>query len=177
MPPDVQVVGKDIMKFHCVYWPAFLMALDLPLPKQILTHAHWTMNHAKMSKTAGNVVNPFYAIDRFGVDTMRYYMAHDGGIADDADYENAYIIERYKKGLQAAIGNLVSRIMKGKRWNVRDCIHQARKLNLAPEDLGRDHRTRLVKLQAQIDHLFADLNPRGALHKIMSVLHDVSSDD
>jgi methionyl-tRNA synthetase len=173
-PPDVQVIGKDITKFHCIYWPAFLMALNLPLPKRILTHAHWTMNNAKMSKSAGNVVNPFFAIDRFEVDTMRYYMAHDGGIADDADYENAYIIERYKKGLQGAIGNLASRIMRSKRWSVHDCIRAGHQ-DLAADALRRDHHTRLVKLQAQVDYFFADLNPRGALHKIMSVLHDVSS--
>lgn len=176
-PPNLQVVGKDIMKFHCVYWPAFLMALNIPLPQQILTHAHWTMNRAKMSKSAGNVVNPFFAIDRFEVDTMRFYMAHDGGIADDADYENAYIIERYKKSLQGAIGNLVSRIMRGRRWNVHDCVQKARHQDLAAEALAKDHRTLLIKLPGQVNHLFTSLDPRGALHKIMSVLHEVSSTD
>lgn len=173
-PPNVQVIGKDIMKFHCIYWPAFLMALDIPLPKQILTHAHWTMNRAKMSKTAGNVVNPFFAIDRFEVDTIRFYMAHDGGIADDADYENAYIIERYKKSLQGAIGNLVSRIMRGKRWSVHDCIRYAQHQDLEAEALGKEHRTHLVKLREQVNHFFKDLDPRSALHKIMSILHEVS---
>ena len=176
-PPDVQVIGKDIMKFHCIYWPAFLIALNLPLPKQILTHAHWTMNRAKMSKSAGNVVNPFFAIDRFDVDTMRFYMAHDGGIADDADYENAYIIERYKKSLQGAVGKLVSRIMRGRRCRVPECIQIGRREELEEEALGKEHRTRLVKLQAQVNHFFADLNPRGALHTIMGVLHEVSQAD
>jgi methionyl-tRNA synthetase len=176
-PPDVQVIGKDIMKFHCVYWPAFLMALNLPLPRQVLTHAHWTMNHAKMSKSAGNVVNPFFAIDRFEVDTMRFYMAHDGGIADDSDYENAFIIERYKKSLQGGIGNLVSRIMRGKRWNVPECIKFGGGEDLEAEPLGKEHRTRLVKLPAQVKHHFKALNPRGALHNIMSVLHEVSPAD
>lgn len=173
-PPNVQVIGKDILKFHCIYWPAFLMALNIPLPRRILAHAHWTMNHAKMSKSAGNVVNPFFALDRFEVDTIRYYMAHDGGITDDADYENAYIIERYKKGLQGAIGNLASRIMRGKRWNIRDCVRHGQQQDLTAEALGKEHRTRLVKLRAQTNHLFMDLNPRGALHQIMSVLYDVS---
>jgi methionyl-tRNA synthetase len=153
------------------------MALNIPLPQQILTHAHWTMNRAKMSKSAGNVVNPFFAIDRFEVDTMRFYMAHDGGIADDADYENAYIIERYKKSLQGAIGNLVSRVMRGRRWSVHDCVQQARHQDLAAEALAKEHRTLLIKLPGQVNHLFASLDPRGALHKIMSVLHEVSSTD
>lgn len=173
-PPNVQVIGKDISKFHCIYWPAFLMALNLPLPRQILAHAHWTMNRAKMSKSAGNVVNPFFALDRFEVDTIRYYLAHDGGIADDADYENAYIIERYKKGLQGATGNLVSRVMRGKRWNVPDCIQHGQSQHLASEALAKDHRKRLLNLPAQINHYFVDLNPRGAVQQIMSVLYDVS---
>ena len=176
-PPNVQVIGKDISKFHCIYWPAFLMALNLPLPRRILAHAHWTMNRAKMSKSAGNVGNPFFALDRFEVDTIRYYMAHDGGITDDADYENAYIIERYKKSLQGAIGNLVSRIMRGKRWNVRDCVQHGQHQELAAEALGKDHRTRLLKIRAQTNHFFVDLNPRGALHQIMGVLHNVSIAD
>jgi methionyl-tRNA synthetase len=174
-PPNVQVVGKDITKFHCIYWPAFLMALNLPLPRQILTHAHWTMNRAKMSKSAGNVVNPFFAIDRFEVDTMRYYMAHDGGIADDTNYENAYIIERYKKGLQGGLGNLASRVLRGKRWNTRECVEFARDHDWEAEMLGREHQTALERLRAQVNHLFEDLNPRAALHKIMSVVHNVSS--
>ncbi|ERF76550.1 hypothetical protein EPUS_05823 [Endocarpon pusillum Z07020] len=169
-PPDVQVIGKDITKFHCIYWPAFLMALNLPLPKQILTHAHWTMNHAKMSKSTGNVVNPFFAIDRFEVDTVRFYMAYDGGIADDTDYDNAYIIERYKKLLQGGIGNLASRIMRGKRWSVHECVRYGAGQDLEAEPLGKDHRTRLAKLQAQVQHQFMTLNPREALHHIMDVL-------
>lgn len=109
-PADVHVVGKDIVRFHCIYWPAFLLALDLPLPKQILTHAHWTMNQKKMSKSVGNVVDPFYAMKRYGVDTMRFYMAHDGGIADDGNYSNREIISRYQSMLQGGLGNLANRI-------------------------------------------------------------------
>ncbi|KAL8960249.1 MAG: hypothetical protein Q9183_005499, partial [Haloplaca sp. 2 TL-2023] len=87
-PADLHIIGKDIVRFHCIYWPAFLLALDLPLPKQILTHAHWTLGHEKMSKSRGNVVNPFFALDRFGSDVMRYYLIRDGGIKDDSDYDN-----------------------------------------------------------------------------------------
>ena len=103
-PADVQVIGKDIVRFHCIYWPAFLLALDISPPKQILTHAHWTLGKQKMAKSTGNVVNPFFALDRFGVDTMRYYLAHDGGIMDDADYSNDFIVARYKKGTAGGFG-------------------------------------------------------------------------
>jgi len=121
-PADVQVIGKDIVRFHCIYWPAFLMALDLKPPKQILTHGHWTLNQKKMAKSTGNVVNPFFAIDRFGVDLMRYYLAHDGGIEKDSDYGNHLIVERYKKGLQDGMGNLIGRLTRSKMWNVRKAV-------------------------------------------------------
>ncbi|TGZ81105.1 methionyl-tRNA synthetase [Ascodesmis nigricans] len=123
-PADLHVIGKDIVKFHCIYWPAFLLALDLPMPKRILTHAHWTMNHKKMSKSDGNVVNPFYAIDRFGTDPMRYYMARDGGIKDDGDYSNEMILTRYRSELQRGFGNITGRV-RGKKFDVEASVKAA----------------------------------------------------
>ena len=81
------------------------MALKLPLPTQILTHAHWTIGREKMSKSTGNVVDPFHAIDIYGVDTIRFYLAHDGGLNDDADYSNHRVVQRYKE-IAGALGNL-----------------------------------------------------------------------
>ncbi|KAF2156908.1 hypothetical protein K461DRAFT_220169 [Myriangium duriaei CBS 260.36] len=118
-PADVHVIGKDIVRFHCIYWPAFLMALDLPLPKRIMTHAHWTMENQKMSKSIGNVVNPFWAVDRFGVDTMRFFLIHHGGLEDDSNYDNAHIVGRYQTDLQFRLGNLASRLMNNKMHDMR----------------------------------------------------------
>lgn len=98
------------------------MALDLPLPLNILTHAHWTLGKEKMAKSTGNVVNPFFALDRFGVDVMRFYLAHDGGIAQDADYTNDNILERHRVILQGQLGNLASRLIRGKGWNLRSVV-------------------------------------------------------
>jgi methionyl-tRNA synthetase len=123
-PADCHVIGKDIVRFHCIYWPAFLMALGLPLPKRILTHAHWTLGGSKMSKSTGRVVDPFLALDRFGPDVMRYYLAHDGGIQDDGNYDNVQIIKLYNNFLWAQVGNLVSRITRGKKWSVRGAIER-----------------------------------------------------
>lgn len=170
-PPDCQVIGKDIVRFHCVYWPAFLLALDLPPPKQTLTHAHWTMGREKMSKTTGNVVDPFWAIERFGVDTMRYYLAHDGGLRDDADYENAYIVERYKKGLSGGLGNLVSRVVRGKRWNVRRSVETAPHTYL--EVVETEHISILDQLRIIVGQHFDQLDSRKALHEIMSAIYKV----
>lgn len=77
-----------------------------------------------MSKSTGNVVNPFFALSRFGVDPMRFYLAHDGGISDDADYSNEHIVERYRKGLQGGLGNLASRVLRGKRWSVPRAVQR-----------------------------------------------------
>ncbi|KAI8333174.1 tRNA synthetases class I (M)-domain-containing protein [Chlamydoabsidia padenii] len=109
LPAKVHVVGKDILRFHAVYWPAFLMAAHLPLPEQILAHAHWTMGKQKMSKSRGNVADPFLVLDTYGVDTVRYYLMRDGGLADDGDYSEEEIKKRYKKDLAGQFGNLLNR--------------------------------------------------------------------
>ncbi|KAG0187831.1 methionyl-tRNA synthetase [Apophysomyces sp. BC1034] len=101
-PADVHVVGKDIVRFHAIYWPAFLMAAGLPLPKQILAHAHWTMGKQKMSKSKGNVADPFEVLKAYGVDPVRYYLVRD-------DYSEEMIKKRYKKDLAGQLGNLLSR--------------------------------------------------------------------
>jgi methionyl-tRNA synthetase len=150
------------------------MALDIPPPKQILTHAHWTLGHQKMAKSTGNVVNPFFAMDRFGVDTMRYYLAHDGGISDDADYGNHLIVDKYKKGLQGGLGNLVSRVTRPKIWSVRDSVVAGSSGNIACDD----HATwfDLVKLHTIRDQVSADmdsLHPGIGLKHIMDVVYEV----
>ena len=174
-PADVQVIGKDIVRFHCIYWPAFLLALNIPPPKQILTHAHWTLGKQKMAKSTGNVVNPFFALDRFGVDTIRYYLAHDGGLVDDADYENKYIVEKYKKGLQGGLGNLVSRITRPKIWNVRNSIEAAHDGTLLKPDESTLQQLELLEsVRDSVSACFDQLNPGAALHHIMNVVYEVS---
>lgn len=121
-PPNCQVIGKDIIRFHTIYWPAFLMALNLPITETFLTHAHWTMNNEKMSKSLGNGVNPFNAIERFGVDCIRFYMTHNGGIVDDAMYENSFIAETYNHLLRGGLGNLIHRVFRSKYFSVKDAV-------------------------------------------------------
>ncbi|KAK0651850.1 tRNA synthetases class I (M)-domain-containing protein [Cercophora newfieldiana] len=183
-PADVHVIGKDILRFHCVYWPALLLALDLPLPKQILSHAHWTMDRKKMSKSIGNVVNPMFAMDRWGVDTMRFYMIHDGGIADDADYSNTMIQERYKKLLQFGLGNLTSRVAKPGRWSVREAIEwEGARFNrkLAPtanksldEAFATQHSV-LTEVKGVVAEHMAKLNPSTALQQLMRAVLEINA--
>lgn len=110
-PPDLQVVGKDIVRFHALYLPAILMALDLELPRHLLTHGHWTMDRFKMSKSRGNVANPFDAMTTWSIDAVRMYlMAKGGNSATDNDYSEADVERFYKKELAGQMGNLLARV-------------------------------------------------------------------
>ncbi|QIX00069.1 hypothetical protein AMS68_005586 [Peltaster fructicola] len=177
-PADIHVIGKDIVRFHCIYWPAFLMALNLPLPKQILTHAHWTLGKQKMAKSTGNVVNPFWALDRFGMDALRWYLIHDGGIEDDADYDNDFIVAKYKKGLQGGLGNLTSRITRGRGWDVRRAVqHFAGHPKLIYENADEPMKHFCGNLRSALDdtqHAMNQLLPNKALQRIMKLIYDAN---
>lgn len=164
----------NLSRFHCVYWPAFLMALDLPLPQNVLVHGHWTMNHEKMSKSTGNVVNPFFAIDRFGVDTMRFFLAYQGGLAGDSDYDNQYIIRDYKKLLQWGIGNLASRLRGSSKGNLRAYIVNGTSDSLAPaskDDIA--YQELLEETPTKVADLMEKLDPCAALREIMTLIEQV----
>ncbi|KAL8773159.1 MAG: hypothetical protein Q9209_001835 [Squamulea sp. 1 TL-2023] len=165
-PADVHVIGKDIVRFHCIYWPAFLLALDLPLPKQIMTHAHWTLGREKMAKSTGNVVNPFYALERFGSDTMRYYLVQCGGIQDDSDYDNKFIIRRYKI-VQGNLGNLVTRVVRGKGWNVKRAVESSQ---IDESPAGQAQVEALKALPMRVDNWLAKLHPGAAMKEILAVV-------
>ena len=107
-PALVHIVGKDILKFHAIYWPAFLMAAGLPLPQKIISHGHWLYGHRKMSKSLGNVVKPHEMMDKYGVDPVRYYLLRDGNIRADSDFSEESLEYRYNE-LASKLGNLVMR--------------------------------------------------------------------
>ncbi|KAG4259485.1 methionyl-tRNA synthetase [Fusarium proliferatum] len=127
-PADMHVVGKDIIRFHAIYWPALLMAAGLPLPKKILCHNHWTMSNRKMSKSVGNVVNPFFAVQRWGLDALRYFLMRNGNYKSDSDYANESIAAIYEKDLQANIGNLLNRIARVRKvaWSTIEAVEFAK---------------------------------------------------
>jgi methionyl-tRNA synthetase len=177
-PADCQVIGKDIVRFHCIYWPAFLMALNLPLPKQILSHAHWTLGGSKMSKSTGRVVDPFHAIDRFGSDVMRFYMGHEGGIQDDASYDNIRIIQLYNKFLNNQLGNLASRVMRNKKWSVRGAVERigGRPAEEWEEGPGSAFwNNSLVTIASKVDQSFEVYDPRKAVYHIANFVRGVST--
>ncbi len=108
-PADVQVVGKDIARFHLIYWPIFLMALDLPIPKKFIVHNWIMMKDGKMSKSKGNTVYPEKLIDRYGLDATRYYLLRVMPASQDGVYTPEDFVERYNSDLCNDLGNLVNR--------------------------------------------------------------------
>ena len=108
-PADVHMVAKDIMRFHAIIWPAMLMALDLPLPKHLAVHGWITFNGQKMSKSLGNVVDPFVLGKRYGADAIRYHILREMALGADSSFSNEIMINRINSDLANGFGNLVSR--------------------------------------------------------------------
>jgi len=108
-PADVHIVGKDILRFHTIYWPIILMALDLPLPKQVFGHGWLLTKTGKMSKSVGNVVDPIRLIDDFGRDAIRYYLMREISFGTDGTYSTEALITRINSDLANDLGNLLNR--------------------------------------------------------------------
>ncbi len=110
-PADIHLVGKDILRFHAVYWPAFLMSANLPLPRTVFAHGWWTVEGEKMSKSVGNVVDPYQVADEFGADVFRYFLLREIPFGQDGDFSKSAIVSRVNGELANGLGNLVSRTL------------------------------------------------------------------
>jgi len=110
-PASLHVVGKDILRFHAVYWPAFLMAAGLPLPKRIFAHGWWTKDGEKISKSLGNVIDPVDLIDTYGVDPTRFFLMSEVTFGSDGDFSDEKMIYKVNANLSNELGNLCQRIM------------------------------------------------------------------
>ena len=108
-PADLHLIGKDIIRFHTIYWPCFLMSLDIPLPKQVFGHPWVIMSDGKMSKSKGNVIYADDLVEEFGVDAVRYYFLHEIPFASDGVFTRDLLIERINGDLANILGNLVQR--------------------------------------------------------------------
>lgn len=110
-PAHVHLVGKDILRFHAIYWPAFLMSVDLPLPKFIGAHGWWTKEGEKMSKSKGNVVKPKEVVDAYGSEAFRYFLLREVPFGNDGDFSENMLINRINAELSNEFGNLLNRII------------------------------------------------------------------
>ena len=110
-PASLHVVGKDILRFHAIFWPAFLMAANLPLPKRIFAHGWWTVEGQKMSKSLGNVIDPFDLAERFTADVVRYFLVTGMHFGSDGDFSEKALIQKSNTHLANELGNLAQRTL------------------------------------------------------------------
>ncbi|MBC6404794.1 MAG: methionine--tRNA ligase [Rhodospirillales bacterium] len=110
-PADLHMVGKDILRFHTVYWPAFLMAADLAPPKRVFAHGWWTNEGQKISKSLGNVIDPFQLIEYYGLDQVRYFLMREVPFGQDGDFSHTAMVRRVNDDLANDLGNLAQRLL------------------------------------------------------------------
>jgi len=148
-PADVHVIGKDIVRFHAIYWPIMLRAMGVPLPAQILVHGWWQKDGAPMSKTTGNVVDPVAVIDEWGADALRYYVLRELDVGADGNWTDAGFRARYTAELANELGNLVNRSFSMLR-RYRSGVVPARSEDLAEEARRVTQQTRALLEQNQL---------------------------
>jgi methionyl-tRNA synthetase len=110
-PADLHIIGKDILKFHAIYWPAMLLSAKVELPRKILVHGFITVAGQKMSKSLGNIVNPLEIIEKYGADSLRYFLLRESSPFEDLDFTFEKFKQRYNSDLVAGLGNLTARII------------------------------------------------------------------
>ncbi|WP_201836991.1 methionine--tRNA ligase [Microvirga zambiensis] len=134
-PADVHIIGKDIVRFHTVYWPAFLMSAELPLPKRVFGHGFLLNKGEKMSKSVGNVVDPFDLADIYGVDQIRYFFMREVPFGQDGNYSHEAIVNRINADLANDLGNLAQRSLSMIAKNCDAQVPQPGELTQADQDI------------------------------------------
>ncbi|KAI5956573.1 MSM1 [Candida jiufengensis] len=123
--PATHIIGKDIIRFHCIYWPIFLLAAGIDLPKQVIVHSHWLCEGFKMSKSLGNVVDPIEISEYYGIDPVRFFLMENSNIEDDCKFSET-LLERSRDSLLGKYCNLLTRIGGGK-FDIRESVEYCKK--------------------------------------------------
>ncbi len=165
-PADLHLVGKEIIRFHAVYWPAFLMAAGLPLPKQVWAHGWLLMDSAKMSKSLGNVVRPRPIVHVLGMDALRYYLLRETVFGQDGNFSYDALIQRYNSDLANGLGNLASRTAAMIEKNCGGKIPKPSALQLQDTALATKAQEAIGEVLEQYDKLGFSL----ALEEIWSLI-------
>lgn len=168
-PADLHMVGKDILRFHAVYWPAFLMAADLPPPRRVFAHGWWTIEGEKMSKSLGNVISPHDLVERYGVDQSRYFLLREVPFGNDGDFSHTQAINRINNDLANGLGNLAQRTLSMIQKNCEGKVP-------AHGEFTADDKALLQKAQTMmLAAVRGDLDEQKfhrALETIMGVVND-----
>lgn len=160
------VVGKDILRFHAVYWPAFLLSLDLPLPKQILVHGWWTIDGVKMSKSLGNVIDPMEIKDLYKLDTLRYFLLKEVPFGQDGDFSCKALINRNNGELSNDLGNLLNRLQ-----GMAEKYFNSNLENSLNETSYMDEKNKISSnLKACIDYMDS-MQPHKYLESVWELIH------
>jgi len=169
-PATVQLIGKDILTTHCVYWPTMLFALGLPLPKTIFAHGWWLTDKNKMSKSMGNIVDPLSLIDEYGVDPVRYYLMREMVLGQDANFSLELFVKRYNSDLANDFGNLLNRVSglidKYFKRAVPSCD------SMTKED--KEIKEMASSLESRVDGLILDLKMNEAIEEVLSLIRAVN---
>ena len=165
-PADLHLVGKDIIRFHAVYWPAFLMAAMLPIPKQVWAHGWFLMDASKMSKSKGNVVLPRPIANMLGMDALRYFLLREVVFGQDGNFSYDALVTRYNSDLANGLGNLASRTAAMIEKSFAGKIPKAGKLEPRDETLARETQAAIGDV---LDH-FEKMNFARALESLWTVI-------
>lgn len=165
-PADVHMVAKDIMRFHAIIWPAMLMALDLPLPKHLAVHGWITFNGQKMSKSLGNVVDPFILGKRYGADAIRYHIMREMALGADSSFSNEIMINRINSDLANGLGNLVSRTVAMVEKYFGGTLPASREIGEFDDELIKT----ATELRAKVDEYIDKTQLNNALAEIFKVV-------
>ena len=162
-PADLHIIGKDILRFHAVYWPAFLMAANLPIPKKIFAHGWWTNNNKKISKSLGNTIDPYEYINKYSVDYLRYYLIREMMFGNDAVFSEDHLVQTINSELVNKLGNLIFRTANLIYINSAKKIPSQGLLLDRDQKLLNDAYTSIYKIRNMIN----DLNLRESVGEII----------
>lgn len=164
-PADLHIIGKDILRFHAIYWPAFLMSAGLPLPKRVFGHGFLFNKGEKMSKSVGNVVDPFSMIEAYGVDQIRFFFLREVPFGRDGNYSHEAIVSRINADLANDLGNLAQRSLSMVAKNCGNAVPQ-------PGEFSPEDQAMLGMADSMIEKARAEIDNQ-ALHKILEMIWSV----
>lgn len=150
-PADLHMVGKDILRFHTVYWPAFLMAAGLEPPKRVFAHGWWTNEGQKISKSLGNVIDPFKLIEQYGLDQVRYFLLREVPFGNDGDFSHAAMVNRMNGELANDYGNLAQRVLSMIAKNCGGKVPEPAAFSAEDDTLMGAARDLLAKIRGQFE--------------------------